>query len=559
MPSNDHGGADTNNTRGPIISTRTFRAAALFTLWISAGLSGCGGSGGDAPADLPLAVSSGERAAPSFSDTTAWPPAVEVDAHNGCDTERVVGSRTTYDVGVGKPYAELSDIPWTQMQAGDVVNVFYRPTPYAAKIGLRVQGTAEAPFQIHGVSDPVTCAKPVLTGQGARPSADQVTSQFGAPIETLGLINIWKGAADAWDTYKASWIIIDNLRITQVGANHQFQALDGSTQSYNAFSAAIYAVRVDHLHVRDCEIDHSAMAVFTNSRGQSSGDFSSDVRLIRNHFHDNGHVGSDTIHNVYVQARRALYEGNRIEQLRVGAGGSTLKDRSSATVVRFNRIVSNARAIDLVETEEEYVANVQTDPLYPHAWVYGNLIVNDFDNPNGASVNMVHFGADNNPAKARNGTLYFFGNTVVESGPQSKAWYAHVFQVRNPASGTPGRVEAWNNIFANLGTVEFRFMGDTGTLVFEGTNSAPPNWVEVYPGNAGTVNTSGGTLLLQANPGLASDFTLTTGSAARGAAQVHTPIYPSGVTADHLRLNAQFKSPFGVKPRATALNLGAFE
>ena len=36
--------------------------------------------------------------------------------------------------------------------------VFYRPTPYAAKIGLRVQGTAEAPFQIHGVSDPVTCA-----------------------------------------------------------------------------------------------------------------------------------------------------------------------------------------------------------------------------------------------------------------------------------------------------------------------------------------------------------------------------------------------------------------
>jgi hypothetical protein len=247
-----------------------------------------------------------------------------------------------------------------------------------------------------------------------------------------------------------------------------------------------------------------------------------------------------------------------MEQLRVGAGGSTLKDRSSATVIRFNRIVSNARAIDLVETEEEYVANVQTDPLYPHAWVYGNLIVNDFDNPNGASVNMVHFGSDNNPAKARNGTLYFYGNTLVEAGPQSTAWYAHVFQVTNLAPAASGRVEAWNNIFANLGTVEFRFMGDAGTLALKGSNSLPPDWVAVY-GNTGTVNTSGGTLLLQANPGLASDFTLTTDSAAKGAAQVYAPNYPSGITADHLLLNAQFKSPFGIKPRTTAVNLGAFE
>jgi hypothetical protein len=107
--------------------------------------------------------------------------------------------------------------------------------------------------------------------------------------------------------------------------------------------------------------------------------------------------------------------------------------------------------------------------------------------------------------------------------------------------------------------VEFRFMGDAGTLTLQGGNSLPPDWVAVYPGNAGTVHVSGSTLVQQTNPGLASDYTLSPGSAAIGAARAFAPSYPSGVTAGNLALSAQFKAPVGVQARARTANLGAFE
>ena len=536
---------------------------ALTAICCLAACGGGGDKGGDQPAaDAAMASSvntTPARDAAPASSSLDWPPPVESDPSDGCDSQPLTGSHATYDVGPGKTYAELSDLAWTAMQAGDVVNVFYRATPYAAKIGLRVRGTAAAPFYLHGVSDPATCAKPVLTGVGAKHSADQKSNRFHENIETLGLITIWRGASDDDSTYKPGWITIDNLRMTNVDATHSFAAYDGTSKPYSVFSAPIYAVRVDHLYVRDCEIDHSALAVFVNTRGQNAIDFSEDIRLIRNRMHDNGVVGSDTIHNVYVQARRALYEGNDLAQLRVGAIGSTLKDRSSGTVVRFNRIAANARAIDLVETEEEDVSKVQIDPLYPHAWVYGNLIVNDFDSPNGASVNMVHFGYDNTLARARTGTLFYYGNTLVEAGPQSKAWYAQAFQV---SELTPvAKVSAWNNIFANLGTVEFRFMGQAGELTLLGGNSLPPNWVADYPGQSGSVTTTGSTMLALANPGLASNYALTSGSAAMGAARSVSPSFPSGVVTENLKLSHQFDlvKGVGVKARHTQGNLGAFE
>lgn len=531
--------------------------------WALALLTACGGGGGGTdrasgtppPSDNTGAVNTAPREARSATDDTIWPP--PVDTGPRCDAQPLVGAGQTYNVGPGQAYTELHQLPWNAMAAGDVVNVFHRPQPYAARIGLRVQATADRPFYLHGVADPTTCERPVLTGEGARPSDDQQANRFGAPLEGLGLVAITRGPTDVEETHRASWIVIENLRFQNVGADYRYRRYDGSLQAYNAFSAAIYAVRVAHLTVRNCEFVRTAIGVFTNSRGQHALDHSADVRLIRNRFEANGHVGSDTIHSTYVQARRALYEGNDMPQLRPGARGSTLKDRSSATVVRFNRIVANARALDLVETEEEYVAAVQRDPLYAHAWVYGNLIVNDFDQPNGASVNMVHFGYDNTAERARTGTLHYYGNTLVLAGPQSKAWYAQVFQLSR-TSPAP-EVRAWNNLFANLGTVEFRFLGESGRLELVGANTAPPGWVAVYPGNPGTVSTAGGVLLLVADPGFASGYRLQADSVARGAAVAYTPGWPVGVTAANLTLSHMFDAQAGLVTRPAAQHLGAFE
>lgn len=527
--------------------------------WALALLTACGGGGGSdsgsaPPTDNSGTVSTEPREARSATDDSIWPP--PVDAGPRCDAQPLVGRGQTYNVGPGQPYTELHQLPWNAMAAGDVVNVFYRPQAYAARIGLRVEATAERPFYLHGVADPATCLRPMLTGDGARPSDDQQANRFGAAVEGLGLVAIMRGPSDDEMRHRAAWIVIENLRFQNVGADYRYRSYDGALQAYNPFSAAIYAVRVAHLTVRNCEFVRTAMGVFTNSRGYHALDHSADVRLIRNRFEANGHVGSDTIHSTYVQARRALYEGNDMPQLRPGARGSTLKDRSSATVVRFNRIVANARALDLVETEEDEAA-VQADPLYPHAWVYGNLIVNDFDQPNGASVNMVHFGHDNTAERGRTGTLYYYGNTLVLAGPQSKAWYAQVFQLSRSRPDALAR--AWSNVFANLGTVEFRFMGEAGRLELVGANTAPPDWVAVYPGNPGTVGTAGGQLLLVANPGFTPDYHLLDDSVARGAAVPYNPGWPAGATAANLTLSHMFNAQTGLVARPTARNLGAFE
>jgi len=40
---------------------------------------------------------------------------------------------TTYEVGPGKHYANINDVPWESLQAGDTVLIHWRSTPYKEK------------------------------------------------------------------------------------------------------------------------------------------------------------------------------------------------------------------------------------------------------------------------------------------------------------------------------------------------------------------------------------------------------------------------------------------
>ena len=40
---------------------------------------------------------------------------------------------TTYEVGPAKPYANIGDVPWGSLQAGDTVLIHWRSTPYKEK------------------------------------------------------------------------------------------------------------------------------------------------------------------------------------------------------------------------------------------------------------------------------------------------------------------------------------------------------------------------------------------------------------------------------------------
>lgn len=107
------------------------------------------------------------KPAPSMDDGSVyvWPPAFKTLSSSSC-AGPLIGSNRTYDVGPGKQYTELTQVPWLSLTAGDVVNIYYRAQPYKTIIGLRAQGTANRPVYINGVTDS-QCNRPVIDANGA--------------------------------------------------------------------------------------------------------------------------------------------------------------------------------------------------------------------------------------------------------------------------------------------------------------------------------------------------------------------------------------------------------
>jgi hypothetical protein len=258
-----------------------------------------------------------------------------------------------------------------------------------------------------------------------------------------------------------------------------------------------------------------------------------------------------------VQTARALYEGNFIGQLVPGARGSSLKDRSSGTVIRYNHIVAAARALDLVEIEGG-VRPVLDDATYPEAWVYGNLIVNDWRNKGLSSVRMIHWGGDNTPRFFRRGTLHFYNNTVlVHADRRAHFWYVSLFDMPTREQ----RVEARANLIVNAAGAELRLGVDDGRIDFKDTNWISAGWQAGAPGALVSVGRSG--VLLQGKsaeldqhhmPGAASP-------AVDNGALTLPPFGPA-VHGEHLRITHQFAAPRGLtvrRPLGKAMDLGAFE
>jgi hypothetical protein len=509
------------------ITNRGLRCGAV--LLFSATLSACGG--GDEP----------------------WPPAPVVSPGTACSVA-LKGSHATYDVGPGRTITELTDVPWLSLQAGDVVNVFYRAEPYRTKIGLRAQGTAQAPVIINGVTD-ANCNRPVISGEQAVTATDSRKAAFGKEIQSSGLIQIYRSPTDPYDTFTPRYITIQNLKLTGAKAGKTYQNLTGAAATYDYFSAAIYAVRVHNLTVENCEITGNGLGVFTNTKGDTIDGFSANVIIRRNRIYDNGNAGRQTEHNLYIQARHALYEGNYIGQ---AIGGSSIKDRSSGTVIRYNKILASARALDLVETEEENSSNVESDPLYPYAWVYGNIIINDSQLPNGFAVNLTHWGFDNNLAKSRSGTLFFYQNTVINRVPQNAFWYIVPFQI-----GTDGhapattKVESASNIYWQQSNSEWRFLSSVGALQFIGTNYVPTNWWSTVPGQIADVRTAGANLIVGLDAKLDDNFVPLADSPVLNQPLLGPSTTPAGACAPNLTVMHQYKEGIGIARRPGDAQSGA--
>ena len=112
----------------------------------------------------------------------------------------------TYEVGPGKSYERISDVPLGSLEAGDTVLIHWKEEPYKEKFWLRGTGTAEAPITVKGVPGP-NGELPVIDGNGA---VDASNDSYSVGLRAL----IKVGGVFHNDGHDPAHIIIENLHLT---------------------------------------------------------------------------------------------------------------------------------------------------------------------------------------------------------------------------------------------------------------------------------------------------------------------------------------------------------
>jgi hypothetical protein len=199
---------------------------------------------------------------------------------------------------------------------------------------------------------------------------------------------------------------------------------------------------------------------------------------------------------------------------------------------------------------------LSAQPDFGLTYVYGNIMVNDDSSPNGGCGTFVHYGADNVEQDARKGTLYFYGNTVVNLSIQSVHWRHNLFEAESPLAD----IRCFNNIFAHYGDSDNQLLAELGDLRAEGGNWISSGWLPYRPddsGNHGTV-TQVVPFIEGTDPGIVDpagrDFRLKASSPARNAA---APL-PAELAAAH-PVRYQYAQGRIFTPRQALKDSGALE
>ncbi len=494
------------------------QSTSIAALGLLALVAACGSPGGGAPVSDDAGLLDGadptgdagptDAAAPT-GDAGPPPPPTASDPV----TVPLVGAHQTYDVGPGRAYAEPDTVPWARLTAGDVVNIYYRPTPYRWKLCLRGSGTAAQPIVVNGVTD-ASGHRPSFDFAGARTASGcnlgggddvfNVGSQWS--LEDYAGIMIKPGVNDAYG-YKPKWIQIKNLELIGAAPGRSFVNLAGATVPYMDSPAAIWIQPSADILLENNVIHDHGFGVFSMSKDATLLQACERLVVRANRIFGNGVVGSYLEHNLYIQSTNPLIEGNYFGLTRAGSEGSTYKSRSSGEIFRYNYVEASARAIDWVYAEDQ-TPGIATQADYGVDYAYGNVIVNDCALGN-CAANPIHYGGDNLgeqentatqfvPSTPYRGHLYFYNNTVVNHVDAGDTWRTAVFDL----SLRDTTVDAWNNVFAFSGTSNFSWVEGAGQLRLRGANLA-----------AGATVTSANDRALAVNYGVTLETMITTAPA----------------------------------------------
>jgi hypothetical protein len=449
-------------------------------------------------------------------------------------------SALTFEVGPGKPYANVGDVPWESLNAGDTVLIYHRPTPYKEKFVLSRVGTPSQPITVRGVLGPLG-ERPILDGNGATTRA-----QLNYYSRVRGVIKIGGSTVPFADgtTVMPQWLVIENLEIRGAREPNTFTGPDGATETYTSPASSIYLEFGENITVRNCDLHDNGNGFFAFSSNTIA---TRNVLLEGNYIHDNGNVGSLFEHNVYVEAIGVTYQYNHFGPPLPGAGGNNIKDRSAGLVVRYNWIEGANRQLDLVNAEDSSI--VRADPGYRFTHVYGNVVI---EHPNSGNNDIVFYGGDTGSAqKFRKGTLYFYNNTVVSD----RADNTRLFRMATNDESTDAR----NNIaYVTAAGSNLQLLDNYGRLTLT-QNWFKTGWTPFVVNRPKGSITDNGTVT-GSSPAFVSeagqDYHLTSGSQAVNTGAALNP----AVLPTHNVVREYVKHQSSV-PRAVngALDIGAYE
>ncbi|MCA9619043.1 MAG: right-handed parallel beta-helix repeat-containing protein [Myxococcales bacterium] len=315
------------------------------------------------------------------------------------------GKGRDFAVGPGQKLAQLEDVPFESLKAGDTVRIHYRPEPYRSKLMIGGQGTADQPIRICGVAGPEG-QLPVIDGKDAVTKRGLEFPYDGH--QPRGLVVVGHRHDEPW-LFQPQHFVIEGLELRNASHELSFTDNKGEKRQYSRNAAAIYVQRADHVTIRGCDVHANQTALFIGGGG--GPEVTHHVRILENHIHDNGSATDFYEHNVYNEAVDVLYERNWLESPRGGPQGvlgANIKERSAGVVIRYNWIEDGSHLLDLVDAQEAKHDTRQL-PEFHTTYVYGNVFVR-----RGPSGSMIHYGGDSEQYEDyRKGTLFFFNNTVV--------------------------------------------------------------------------------------------------------------------------------------------------
>lgn len=393
---------------------------------------------------------------------------------------------TTYEVGPGKTYTNVGDVPWESITAGDSILIYWRDTPYKEKFCIAAQGTAQSPVLIQGVPG-VGGELPILDGNDA-------TTRLALSYWNDERCIIKIGGGTIPTDVVASYITIENLEIKSARNAYTYTCDEGTVKSYTAGAASIYVCWGENITIRNCIFNDCGNGFFVAS---SDDPASVDVLVEGCYIYDNGNDASIYEHNSYCAAVGMVYQYNHYGPLREGCSGNNLKDRSSGMIARYNWIESGNRQLDLVEGADSVL--ISGDSAYSTTFLYGNILVED----ESGNKQICHYGGDGgNSTIYRKGTCYLYNNTIVSS----RALGTTLMRL----SSNDETCDARNNI------VYMTAAGNTLRLLdSDGTLNISHNWMKSGWIEGGTVNDDS-TTVIGTSPGFLNegqqDYRLASGS-----------------------------------------------